>query len=74
MAQTIDSLWGEEFVVPELTKKILKKIKNPKILDAPIEKQIKSNALSIKDRLDLIEKEVLRKLGHFKDNILVIKK
>jgi|GEM_PF-760024 len=73
MAQTIDSLWGEEFVVPELTKKILKKIKNPKILDAPIEKQIKSNALSIKDRLALIEKEVLRKLGHFKDNILVIK-
>lgn len=68
-----NNLWGEEFALPELTQKIIKKIKSPKDLSVSVEKQIKSKKLTIEEKLQLVKEEVLKKLGHYKDKILVIK-
>lgn len=71
-----DSLWGEEFVVPnekEKTKKIKDKIKNPTETKTSVEKQVKSKKLSITEKLDIIKAEVLRVLGKQADNIFCIK-
>ena len=71
-----DSLWGEEFIVPdnkEKAKKIKDKIKNPTETQAPVEKQVKSKKLSINEKMDIIKAEVLRVLGKQANNILCIK-
>ena len=71
------SLWGEEFILKDseaTTKKILNKIKQPKVLkEMTTEKIIKSKNVSIEDKLKAIEEEVNKILGQHKDNIVVIK-
>ena len=72
----MDSLWGEEFVIPETpkkTKKIIDKVNKPKQVTIVTEKALKSKALSIPDRLRIITENVLRILGAFKESTLVIK-
>ena len=71
-----DSLWGEEFIVPdnkEKAKKIKAKIKNPTETQVSVEKQVKSKKLSINEKMDIIKAEVLRVLGKQANNILCIK-
>lgn len=74
---TEGSLWGAEFNVPDSinkTKKILKKIATPKIpRESSIDNQIKSKKLSLEDKLILIRDNVLRVLGKYKDNTIVIR-
>lgn len=68
------SLWGEEFSIPSSTeqaKKILKKIKAPK--EVTVEKQITSKKTPLDEKLRLIEREVLKKLGKRRGTITVIK-
>lgn len=74
----LESLWGEDFNIPEesekvKTKKILNKIAKPKEVKMTIEKQINSKTISLEDKLKLINEEVIRVLGKQKDNILCIK-
>ena len=75
----LDSLWGEEFELPkerEKVKKIVDKIKKPKEPKpdkVKVEKQIKSKALSLDAKLEAITAEVLRVLGHQRENVVVIK-
>ena len=73
----MDSLWGEEFSIPKTTPKQVKKVvdkvskpKNPKVVT---EKAIKSKSVSIEDKLKLIYENVLRILGVYKENTVVIK-
>lgn len=72
-----DSLWGDEFKVPEKpkAKEIVKKIKK-ETLDASDEKQIKkivkSKKVSLEEKLNLINAEVTRVLSKQKDNIICI--
>ena len=68
------SLWGDDFAI-ESTPSTLKKIKNKisnKTLDVAPEKALKSDKLSIPDKLEIIAKEVNRILGRYKENTLVI--
>ena len=73
-----DSLWGDEFKVPEKpkAKEIVKKIKK-ETLDASDEKQIKkivkSKKVSLEEKLNLINAEVTRVLSKQKDNIICIR-
>ena len=75
----LDSLWGEDFELPkekEKVKKIVEKIKTPKepkAEKATVEKKVKSKTLSLDAKLEAIYAEVLRVLGHQKDNVQVIK-
>ena len=72
----LESLWGAEFTAdstPDKTKKIINKISNPKDLQVVVGKQIKSKKLSVEDRLSLITENVLKILGQFRDNIMVVK-
>ena len=74
-----ESLWGEEFDLPkekEKVKKIAQKIAKPKTIKetrASIGKKVKSKALSLTEKLDVITQEVHRVLGKQEGNILVIK-
>ena len=74
-----DSLWGEEFELPkekEKVKKIVEKVKTPKEPKpekATVEKKVKSKTLSLEAKLEAISAEVLRVLGHQKDNVQVIR-
>lgn len=76
----LDSLWGEDFELPkekEKVKKIVEKIKTPKepkAEKATVEKKVKSKTLSLDAKLEAIYAEVLRVLGHQKDNVQVIKR
>lgn len=76
---SFSDLWGDENSFIKLedtvtkTKKVLDKINNP--LDAhttKVETQLKSKKVSLEDKLKLIETEVMRVLGHYKPNTLVI--
>jgi len=72
----LDSLWGEEFVIPkekEKVKTITDKITKQKETNTSVEKQIKSKAIPLKEKLDIITKEVYRILGKQKNNVIVIK-
>lgn len=72
----IDSLWGEEFIIPkekEKVKSISTKILNQKVTKTSIEKQIASKVISLRERLDIITKEVYRVLGKRRANTFVIK-
>lgn len=66
------SLWGEEFDIQDNTEELLKKMKSKKTSD-DVNKQLKSDKLPLSDRLDIIKRNVLRILGHYTDNTLVIK-
>ena len=71
----MESLWGEEFTIketPKQTKKILEKIKKPKE-PVIVEKAIKSKKLSVEERLSIINENVLKILGVYKENTIVIK-
>lgn len=70
------SLWGEEFELPkekEKVKKVVEKIKKPRESKPTAEKQVKSKSISIDEKLAVIYAEVLRVLGHQKDNVQIIK-
>ena len=70
----VDSLWGEEFTIkPKETKKLINKVSQPKKVTVVTEKAIKSKSLSIPDRLQIINENVLRILGVYKENTVVIK-
>ena len=72
----IESLWGEDFALPEekeKTKKVINKIKKPKEIKVTVEKQIKSKTLSLQERLKIITENVLKILGKQKDNTIVIR-
>lgn len=71
----LNSLWGEEFVVatpPQEAKKIIDKVSNPKRVSTTTEKAIKSKKLTLDERLAIIEENVLRILGKYKENTQVI--
>ena len=74
------SLWGAEFdLAPEpkkeKQKKIIDKAAKPKEVKTTTEKVIrsKSSSVSIHDKLRLIKEEVLRILGVYKDQTVVIR-
>lgn len=68
----MESLWGEDFDVSEKdTSKILKKIKNPKVVKEKKEVKTKKN-ISLDEKIKSIEEEVLRILGVYKDKTIVI--
>ena len=49
-----DSLWGDEFVIPESpkkTKKIIDKVSKPKIVKVVTEKAIKSKSVDIHEKI-----------------------
>ena len=70
-----NSLWGNDFIVEptiDKQKKILKKIDNPKkIKDST--KILKSKITSIEEKLSLIQTEVNKILGVYKNDTIVIK-
>ena len=70
-----NSLWGNDFIVDptiDKQKKILKKIDNPKkIKDST--KILKSKITSIEEKLSLIQTEVNKILGVYKNDTIVIK-
>ena len=70
------SLWGEEFSIPDTkkeTKKVIKKIKEPKSPQVKTEKIIKSKTVPIEEKLKIIYENVLRILGVYKEKTQVIK-
>ena len=76
-----DSLWGDEFQIPEKpkAKDIVKKIKKEKTQSVDpddkksAEKIVKSKKVSIQDKLKIINEEVIRVLGKQSDNIICIR-
>lgn len=72
----MEGLWGDDFVVietPKETKKLLKKISEPKSLTAmPKKNSVASKKLSISERLELIKKLVFETLGKYEDATQVI--
>lgn len=72
-----DSLWGTEFNVSDdinKTKKVLKKIAMPKVPKvSSVDNQIKSKKLTLEDKLILIRDNVLKALGKYKANTIVIR-
>ena len=70
-----ESLWGEEFSLKEEdVQKILKKAKTQKeVKEVSIEKKLKSKNVSIEEKLELIENDVNKILGKYKDNTITIR-
>jgi len=71
----LDSLWGEEFIIPDekiKVKNITDKIKKQTAHISAVEKQVKSKAISLTEKLEIITREVYRILGKQKDNVLCI--
>ncbi len=71
-----DSLWGEEFSLPnekKEAKKIKEKIAQAVDVQASVEKQIKSKKLTWEEKEEVIRKEVLRVLSKQTNNIVCIK-
>ena len=69
------SLWGEAFEIKntkEQTKKTLEKTANPKKASSS-SKTLSSKKVSIEDKLILIRNEVMRILGGYKDDTIIIK-
>ena len=69
----VNSLWGLDFNEQEepSTKALLAKVNQPK--DLKVEQVIKSKKTSLKDKMELIEKEVRRILGKYTEDTVVIK-
>lgn len=75
MTANLESLWGDDFNIPaekETVKKIVDKIRNPKTSKSPVEKKIKSNAISKTEKLNIISNEVKKILGKQISNVVVI--
>lgn len=69
----MNSLWGSAFEPKEnksKTKSTIKKTKSPKKVD--VVKTIHSKNISLPEKLNLINSEVLRVLGRFKENTVCI--
>ena len=72
---TLDSLWGDDFVIketPKQAKKVIEKIKQPKTDVKSVKRAVSSKKLSIEDKLKLITEEVNRILGRYKSDTQVI--
>ena len=70
----VDSLWGEDFKVeetPQVAKKIVEKINNPK--GTTKTKGSKKVVVPLEEQMKLIKENVYRILGKYKDNTVVIK-
>ena len=74
-----NSLWGEDFVVtapPKQQKKIIDKVSKPKKVTVTTEKKIattrSSNKVTTAERLEMIRSEVLRILGVYKEQTVVL--
>lgn len=69
------NLWGDEFIIPQARdKNIAKKAKSQKALsDEDYEKRLKSKKVTLEEKLRIIYENVYRILGHYKDEIEVIK-
>ena len=72
------SLWGEDFTPapePQKQKKLIEKVNKPQKVKTTTEKVIKSksSSVSIHDKLRLIKEEVLRILGVYKEQTIVIR-
>ena len=72
------SLWGESFDVapePQKQKKLIEKVAKPQKVKTTTEKVIKSKSSSVNiyDKLRLIKEEVLRILGVYKEQTVVIR-
>lgn len=74
----IQSLWGEEFDIPESAQQVKKAVqkvskpKEPKVVRS-VEQTIRSTSVSIEEKLRVITENVLRILGVYKENTTVIK-
>lgn len=71
------SLWGEEFNIPDekdQVKKVVEKIAKKPSDDRTDKQKIKSKAVSILDKLELIKTNVLKTLGTYVDQTVVIYK
>lgn len=74
----IESLWGEEFNIPDSSsqvKKVRQRVsspKEPKVVKT-VEQTLRSSTISIEERLRVITENVMRILGVYKENTLVIK-
>ena len=69
----MSSLWGEEFDIPiEETKQRAKKI-IAKIDTRTDEQKLKSKKTPLEEKIKIIENNVYSILGHYKDNIMVIR-
>lgn len=72
----IDSLWGDEFIIPETPKKqkkIIEKASKPKAVTITTEKAIKSKKMTLHEQLEIIRENVLKILGRYIDQTVVIK-
>ena len=72
------SLWGESFDItpePQKQKKLIEKVTKPQKVQVTTEKVLKSksSSVNIHDKLRLIREEVLRILGVYKDQTIVIR-
>lgn len=68
-----DSLWGNDYDVSDDEIKDLIKRSKPKQVKVYTEKSIKSKTVPIEEKLSIIRANVLRILGVYKENTLVIK-
>ena len=69
------SLWGEEFTLKEDdVKKIIDKTKTKKVAkEVSVDKQLKSKKVSVIDKMRLIEADVNRILGSYRENTVTIR-
>lgn len=70
------SLWGAAFTIPDTpkeAKKVVDKIKNPKDTKVSTSKVMKSDKVSVVDKLRLIRENVKRILGKYSDSTQLIR-
>ena len=71
-----DSLWGSDFTVTNGqtdAKKIIRKINNPKNANLSVKNTINSKKILLKEKLEIIRSNVIRILGKFAENTMVIR-
>lgn len=71
----VASLWGEVFEQKDTSSEVqsvLKKLQNPKTTEVSVEKILKSKKTSLKDKLLLINENVQKILGVYKEKTVVI--
>ena len=69
------NLWGDAFKIepsPQSVKKIKNKVNNPKNPKVVTEKIINSKSVNIFDKMNLVETEVYRILGKYRENTRII--
>lgn len=69
------NLWGDEFAIPQKRdREIAKRVKSPRSFsEEDYEKRLKSKKTTVEEKLKIIYAEVDRILGHYKDEVMVIK-